>query len=84
MEDEVNQPANYQLRIKQVCELSPDEGGACGEVGISEYLALGTDYALEVNDPACRSGVRVQLTSPPPAGSSTEMEILQSFVELED
>ena len=85
-DDEVNQPANYQLRIKQVCEVAPEEGGACGLVDTSRYLALGAsaDYTLEINDPACPSGMRVQLTSPPPAGSTTEMEILQSLVELEE
>jgi len=84
MEDETAQPANYQLRIKQVCELTPEEGGACGEVGLSQYLALGTDYTLEIDDPSCQSGMRVQLTSPPPAGSTTEMEMLQSLFELSE
>ena len=81
-EGEFNQPANYQLRIKQVCELGPEEGGACGAIGVAQYLALGADYTLEIDDPSCQSGLRVQLTSPPPAGSSTEMEMLQSLVEI--
>lgn len=81
-DDEATQPANYQLRIKQTCDAEAEAGGTC----VSGYLALGADrdYTLEINDPSCQSGMRVQLTSPPPAGSTTEMEILQSLFEIEE
>ena len=82
--DEEGFPENYQLQLRQVCELSAEENGDCGLVGETNILGLGVDYLLDVNDPSCASGVRVQLTSPPRAGSSTKMDLLQSSVLFDE
>lgn len=73
----------YQLRLKQTCQIGPP-AGACGDVGAVNYLNLGTDYELDVNDPSCQSGVRVELKIPPTAGSVTDMELLQSILEFNE
>ena len=77
-EEELNS-SYYQIRVKRTCEIDELNGGACGAVGVTSYLDAPTEYVLDVNDPTCASGARVQLTSPPPAGSTTELEMVQSL-----
>ena len=87
-EDEAALPQNYQLRVKRICDVDPLSGGACDQVGSTEYLRLSwdelADYELDLNDPTCQSGLRVRLTEPPPAGSRTEIEVLQPAVSFAD
>lgn len=80
---ELDVPENYQLQLRQVCELSPEENGDCGVVGTEKTLTIGLDYELNINDTSCASGMRVQLTSPPKAGQTTKMDFLQGQVTFD-
>lgn len=74
---EAEVPDNYQLRLKRKCDPATLSTGEC----VEGYI---TDYDLEVNDPTCASGVRVELRSPPPARSTTQIEILRSDMLLNE
>lgn len=83
-EIEAEVASNYQLRLKQVCDETAIAAGTCDLMESPRYLSLGNGFTLDVNDPTCTSGVRVQLDDPPPAGSTTEIELLQTIVALDE
>ena len=75
---ELDVASNYQVNLRQICELGPEENGDCGVVGTETPLNEGSDYNLILNDLTCASGIRVKLTSPPKAGSTTKIDFEQS------
>jgi hypothetical protein len=76
-EVEATVPANYQIRLNRTCDPATILSNEC----VPGYI---TDYDLDINDPTCPSGVRVGLRSPPPAGSTTQIEMLQSNVSIDE
>ena len=75
---ELEVSSNYQVSLRQVCELGPEDNGDCGIVGSETTLNEGVDYNLILNDLTCASGIRVKLSAPPKAGSTTKIDFEQS------
>ena len=68
---------NYtsSIRVTQTCQLSQEEGGACGVPGTQRLLSVNQDFTLDVNDETCSSGARLRLQEPPPAGSKLAIDL---------
>ncbi len=72
---ERNDAANYNIRVRQQCLRTIDQGGLCQDIEAAQYLAR-TEWNLVLNQASCAGGAAIQLASPPPAGAEVFVEFL--------
>ena len=71
--EEMENTANYQVRLRMQCLRTEDQGGKCQDVVPPRSLAS-NEWTLFLGDDACSGGARVELTEPPPAGADVYVE----------